>query len=120
MTGTCTIDGCKQLIVGPEVHDPTIAPADADFIEFLQFRELYLVHVLRYHQELFATANAHAADYVKTILTKFVTCSTPQPMADARHDASRLFYWVLMGDLMMQRTGAGRGVPPNVTGTQHV
>lgn len=103
MTGTCTIDGCHQIIAGPECNNPAISQADADFAEFVQFREIYLRHVLQYHQELFGTLNAHAADYASTVLTKFVTSSSPDRMDAARHDLSRLFYWVLMGDLMAQR-----------------
>ena len=110
MTGVCRVAGCATIIDGPVTNDPTLDQADRDFVEFGAFREVYLAHVLHYHKDVLATMHAHAADYLKTILTKNVE-SRDGRLADARHDMSRLFYWVLMGDILLLKAQPAPPMP---------
>lgn len=111
MTGQCTM--CSIIIVGPEYAKAGADETERRWAEFTALREVQLSHMVMAHRDELAIIHAHAADYMKTLCTKFLD-SAGEELAATRHDVSRLFYWVLMGDILMAKSRPHPPLTPNI------
>ena len=103
MTGRCTVSGCGVILSSADYGKVNARARERNWAEYSMLREQYIAHMMYCHPNEFAVIHAHAVDYMKTLVTKFLE-SSDERLAETRHDVSRLFYWILMGDILLAKS----------------